>query len=122
MRVRRGELDTVGQIRDSGGANVESALSQLKLGRMVLVMDDEDRENEDDLIMAAELATPEAMDFMIRHTSGLLCVRLTDERADELHLPLMVDDADDPRETAFTGSVDRKVGTTTGRFVEEAQC
>jgi 3,4-dihydroxy 2-butanone 4-phosphate synthase/GTP cyclohydrolase II len=81
---------------------------------MVLVVDDEDRENEADLIMAAELATPEAMAFMIRHTSGLLCVGVTDERADELRLPLMVTDGDDPRGTAFTVSVDLKAGTTTG--------
>ncbi|MHA6796289.1 bifunctional 3,4-dihydroxy-2-butanone-4-phosphate synthase/GTP cyclohydrolase II [Pseudonocardia bannensis] len=93
---------------------VEAALAELRRGRMVLVVDDEDRENEGDLIMAAELATPEAMAFMIRHTSGLLCVGITDERADELRLPLMVTDSDDPRGTAFTVSVDLKAGTSTG--------
>jgi 3,4-dihydroxy 2-butanone 4-phosphate synthase/GTP cyclohydrolase II len=81
---------------------------------MVLVVDDEDRENEGDLIMAAELVTPESTAFMIRHTSGLLCVAITSERADELRLPLMVQEADDSRGTAFTVSVDRRVGTTTG--------
>jgi 3,4-dihydroxy 2-butanone 4-phosphate synthase/GTP cyclohydrolase II len=93
---------------------VEAALGELRRGRLVVVVDDEDRENEGDLIMAAELATPEQMAFMIRHTSGLLCVAVTDERAEELRLPLMVDDGDDPRGTAFTVSVDLRVGTTTG--------
>ncbi|NMI01759.1 bifunctional 3,4-dihydroxy-2-butanone-4-phosphate synthase/GTP cyclohydrolase II [Pseudonocardia acidicola] len=108
---------------DGGAANpgesrsyraVEAALAELRRGRMVLVVDDEDRENEGDLIMAAELATPEAMAFMIRHTSGLLCVGITGERADALRLPLMVTDSDDPRGTAFTVSVDLKSKTTTG--------
>jgi 3,4-dihydroxy 2-butanone 4-phosphate synthase/GTP cyclohydrolase II len=93
---------------------VEQALAELRRGRMVLVVDDEDRENEGDLIMAAEMATPEAMAFMIRHSSGILCVGLTAERAEELRLPLMVDHGDDPRGTAFTVSVDLKAGTTTG--------
>jgi 3,4-dihydroxy 2-butanone 4-phosphate synthase/GTP cyclohydrolase II len=81
---------------------------------MVLVVDDEDRENEGDLIMAAEMATPDAMAFIIRHTTGLVCVAITDERAEELRLPLMVPHGDDPRCTAFTVSVDLKEGTTTG--------
>jgi 3,4-dihydroxy 2-butanone 4-phosphate synthase/GTP cyclohydrolase II len=93
---------------------VETALTQLRLGRMVLVVDDENRENEGDLIMAAELATPEAVGFMIRHTSGLICVGIPGQRADELELRPMTDDADDPRGTAFTVSVDLKHGTTTG--------
>jgi 3,4-dihydroxy 2-butanone 4-phosphate synthase/GTP cyclohydrolase II len=99
---------------DRSAAGVEAALAELRRGRMVLVVDDEDRENEGDLIMAAELATPAAMAFMIRHTSGLLCVGITEERAHQLRLPLMVTDSDDPRGTAFTVSVDLKVGTTTG--------
>ncbi|MFD9666307.1 bifunctional 3,4-dihydroxy-2-butanone-4-phosphate synthase/GTP cyclohydrolase II [Rhodococcus sp. NPDC059968] len=93
---------------------VETALSELRGGRMVLVVDDADRENEGDLIMAAELATPETIAFMIRHTSGLLCVGIPNARADELRLPLMVTDSDDPRGTAFTVSVDLKADTTTG--------
>jgi 3,4-dihydroxy 2-butanone 4-phosphate synthase / GTP cyclohydrolase II len=106
-----------GRVRGIGrdpASRVESALAELKGGRMVLVVDDEDRENEGDLIMSAELATPVAMAFMIRHTSGLLCVAITGERADKLCLPPMVDDGDDPRGTAFTVSVDHRVGTTTG--------
>ncbi len=77
---------------------VEAALAELKRGGMVLVVDDEDRENEGDLVMAADMATPEAIGFMIRHTSGVLCVGIEEDRADELELPLMV--------TAFTVSVD----------------
>src|SRR5689334_1159294 len=86
--------------------SVERALAEIRKGRPVLVIDDEDRENEGDLILAAELATPETIAFMIRHTSGLLCVAITEERADELGLPLMVEQGDDPRGTAFTVSVD----------------
>ncbi len=93
---------------------VERALEELRSGRMVLVVDDEDRENEGDLIMAAEKVTPESVAFMIRHTSGLICVGITDDRATELNLPLMVDEADDPRGTAFTVSVDLRSRTTTG--------
>jgi 3,4-dihydroxy 2-butanone 4-phosphate synthase/GTP cyclohydrolase II len=93
---------------------VPAALAELRRGRMVLVVDDEDRENEGDLIMAAEFATDEDMAFMIRYTSGLLCVAITPERADELRLPPMVSDGDDPRGTAFTVSVDLKNGTSTG--------
>src|SRR5829696_9396734 len=95
-------------------ARIQRALEELRRGRMVLVVDDEDRENEGDLIMAAELANPEALAFMIRHTSGIICVGITDERAAELDLPHMVSNPDDPRGTAFTVSVDARGATTTG--------
>jgi 3,4-dihydroxy 2-butanone 4-phosphate synthase / GTP cyclohydrolase II len=95
-------------------ARIQRALEELRRGRMVLVVDDEDRENEGDLIMAAELANPEALAFMIRHTSGIICVGITDERAAELDLPNMVSNPDDPRGTAFTVSVDARGATTTG--------
>jgi 3,4-dihydroxy 2-butanone 4-phosphate synthase/GTP cyclohydrolase II len=101
-------------LKSSAARAVELALADLKGGRMVLVVDDEDRENEGDLIMAAQFATPESMAFMIRHTSGVLCVGITDQRADELDLPLMVKDGSDPRGTAFTISVDKRLGTSTG--------
>jgi 3,4-dihydroxy 2-butanone 4-phosphate synthase/GTP cyclohydrolase II len=81
---------------------------------MVLVVDDVDRENEGDLIMAAEFATADALAFMIRHTSGIICVGIADERAVELDLAAMVGNADDPRGTAFTVSVDARSGVTTG--------
>ena len=100
--------------RDPSTALVERALDELRRGRMVLVVDDEDRENEGDLIMAAEHATPAALAFLIRHTSGVVCVGLDGGRLDDLALPPMVARGDDPRGTAFTVSVDLKHGTTTG--------
>ena len=90
------------------------AVAAFARGELVVVVDDEDRENEGDLIMAAEKATPEAIAFMIRHTSGLLCVALTGERLDALDLPLMVPDNTESMRTAFTVSVDARAGTSTG--------
>jgi len=81
---------------------------------MVVVVDDEDRENEGDLIISAEYATPESMAFFVRHTSGLICAAITNQRADELDLPLMVDRNTEAQRTAFTVTVDYRVGTTTG--------
>ena len=78
------------------------------------MVDDEDRENEGDLIMAAEAATPEKIAFFLRHTSGVICAPLTGERPDELDLPLMVDDNTETQRTAFTVSVDYRHGTSTG--------
>jgi 3,4-dihydroxy 2-butanone 4-phosphate synthase/GTP cyclohydrolase II len=93
---------------------VEQALDELRNGRMILVVDSEDRENEGDLIMAAEFATQESMAFMIRHTSGIICVAIPEDRAEQLSLPLMVTGGDDPHGTAFTVSVDKRGDTTTG--------
>jgi 3,4-dihydroxy 2-butanone 4-phosphate synthase/GTP cyclohydrolase II len=83
-------------------------------GEIVVVVDDEDRENEGDLILAAEFATPEAIAFFVRHTAGLICVSLTERRADELDLPLMVATNTESQRTAFTVTVDYRHGTTTG--------
>lgn len=101
---------------DEGGSRtgIEAALADLRRGRMVLVLDDEDRENEGDLIMAAEFATRQTLGFLIRHTSGIVCVALEEDRAQRLDLPRMVERSDDPRGTAFTVSVDLKHSTTTG--------
>jgi len=93
---------------------VEEALIALARGDFVVVADDVGRENEGDLIMAAETLTPKALSFMLRHTSGLVCVALTEERADELELPLMVPKNSESQSTAFTVSVDYRYGTTTG--------
>ncbi|MCW2856502.1 MAG: bifunctional 3,4-dihydroxy-2-butanone 4-phosphate synthase/GTP cyclohydrolase [Marmoricola sp.] len=93
---------------------VEAALSELRLGRGVVVFDDNDRENEGDLIFAAESITPEQMAFVIRHTSGLVCVGMEGDRLDELGLPPMIEAANDPRGTAFTVSVDLIAATSTG--------
>ncbi len=95
-------------------ARVEDALAAIARGEMVVVVDDADRENEGDLILAAEKATPEAIAFMVRHTSGLLCSPLTGERLDALDLPLMVPQNTESFRTAFTVSVDAIRGTTTG--------
>ncbi|RJS46729.1 bifunctional 3,4-dihydroxy-2-butanone-4-phosphate synthase/GTP cyclohydrolase II [Nocardioides cavernaquae] len=92
---------------------VEAACRELRLGRGVIVFDDGERENEGDLIFAAEYMTPESMAFVIRHTSGLVCVGMDGARLDELKLPPMVEASDDPRGTAFTISVDLGGGATT---------
>ncbi|NLX91183.1 MAG: bifunctional 3,4-dihydroxy-2-butanone-4-phosphate synthase/GTP cyclohydrolase II [Firmicutes bacterium] len=93
--------------------SIEEAIEDFREGRMFIVVDDEDRENEGDLVLAAEKVTPEAVNFMTRYGRGLVCVPLTAERIEELDLPLMVTNNTDSRETAFTVSVDAK-GTSTG--------
>jgi 3,4-dihydroxy 2-butanone 4-phosphate synthase / GTP cyclohydrolase II len=95
---------------------IEDAIAAIARGEVVVVADDEDRENEGDLIMAADAATPETMAFFVRHTSGVICVGLTGERCDDLRLPLMVPPAanTESQATAFTVTVDLKDGTSTG--------
>src|ERR1700674_2774418 len=93
---------------------IERAIAAVGRGDLVIVVDDADRENEGDLIMAAERVTPEAMGFMIRHTSGVICAPLEAERLGELQLPLMVANNTEVQRTAFTVSVDARHGTTTG--------
>jgi 3,4-dihydroxy 2-butanone 4-phosphate synthase / GTP cyclohydrolase II len=95
-------------------AKIEDAVEAIGRGEIVIVVDDEDRENEGDLIMAAEFATPEAIAFFLHHTSGVICAPVTRERARELDLPLMVSDNTESMRTAFTVSVDYANGTTTG--------
>jgi len=102
-RVDRGAFDPI-----------EDAIEEIKRGRMVIVVDDADRENEGDLILAAATVTPEAIAFMVRHTSGVICMPVVGDRLDELRIPLMVSDVTDPQRTAFTVSVDARRGTTTG--------
>jgi 3,4-dihydroxy 2-butanone 4-phosphate synthase/GTP cyclohydrolase II len=96
--------------------DVERAIDAVKRGEFVVVVDDEDRENEGDLIIAADKMTPEKMAFMIRYTSGVICLPMEGRRLDQLQLPLMVSGADNTegQRTAFTISVDAKVGTSTG--------
>ncbi|WP_300682483.1 bifunctional 3,4-dihydroxy-2-butanone-4-phosphate synthase/GTP cyclohydrolase II [Nocardioides sp.] len=94
--------------------SIEDALAAIAAGQAVVVVDDADRENEGDLIFAADAATPELMAFTIRHSSGVLCVPLTGERLDELALPLMVTENRDPLRTAFAISVDAAADVTTG--------
>ncbi|MCC5953034.1 MAG: bifunctional 3,4-dihydroxy-2-butanone-4-phosphate synthase/GTP cyclohydrolase II [Acidimicrobiia bacterium] len=95
-------------------ATIPEAVAAIGRGEIVVVVDDEDRENEGDLIMAAEAATPEKIAFFVRHTSGVICTPLTGERLDELEIPLMVRDNTESQRTAFTYSVDYQHGTTTG--------
>jgi 3,4-dihydroxy 2-butanone 4-phosphate synthase / GTP cyclohydrolase II len=95
-------------------ASVEDAIADVRAGRMVVVVDSPDRENEGDLVMAAECVTPEAINFMARHARGLICLTLTPERCDELGLPMMTRDNRTPYETAFTVSIEARVGVTTG--------
>lgn len=94
--------------------SVERALAALRNGGMVVVVDDEDRENEGDLVMAAQHADPESVAFFLRHTSGLLCTAITPARAGQLRLPPMVQDNTEKHGTAFLVSVDYIKGTTTG--------
>jgi 3,4-dihydroxy 2-butanone 4-phosphate synthase / GTP cyclohydrolase II len=95
-------------------ATIDEALAQLRRAGMVVVVDDEDRENEGDLIMAAQDVTAESMAFFLEYTSGIFCVPLESQRADELELPLMVVANTEAQRTAFTVSVDFRHGTTTG--------
>ncbi len=95
-------------------APIEDALIALREGRMIVVVDDEDRENEGDLTMAASKVTPEAINFMVKHGRGLVCLAMTPERLDALEIPLEVSDNSSRRETAFCVSIDARKGTTTG--------
>jgi 3,4-dihydroxy 2-butanone 4-phosphate synthase/GTP cyclohydrolase II len=93
---------------------VEEALAAVKAGRLIIIVDDEDRENEGDLMVAAEKVTPDIINFMTKHGRGLICLPLTKERLEELQLPLMVQDNTARFQTAFTVSVDAKQEITTG--------
>ena len=95
-------------------STIESALEDIRQGKMIVVVDDEDRENEGDLLMAAEKATAESINFMATYARGLVCAPLAEDQARRLGLCLMVDDNTDRHCTAFTVSVDASEGTTTG--------
>jgi 3,4-dihydroxy 2-butanone 4-phosphate synthase/GTP cyclohydrolase II len=100
--------------RSTSLAPIEDAIAAIGRGEIVVVVDDEDRENEGDLIMAAESATPDKIAFFVRHTSGVICAPLTGARLDELDIPLMVRDNTESQRTAFTYSVDFRHDTSTG--------
>ncbi|KAJ1378629.1 Riboflavin biosynthesis protein RibBA [Sesbania bispinosa] len=106
------ELD----IPTEGFSSVQEAIEDIRNGKMVVVVDDEDRENEGDLIMAAELATPEAMAFIVKHGTGIVCVSMKEEDLERLDIPLMVNNRynEEKLHTAFTVTVDARDGTTTG--------
>src|SRR5438034_2333367 len=94
-------------------ATVEEAFDEIRAGRAVVVVDDEDRENEGDLTIAAQFATPEAINFMATHGRGLICLCLTEARCDELELRPMTDVNEAPFGTAFTVSIEAREGVTT---------
>jgi 3,4-dihydroxy 2-butanone 4-phosphate synthase/GTP cyclohydrolase II len=108
-QVEVGERDAAG-----GFARIEDAIEEIRAGRIVLVVDDADRENEGDFVMAAEKVTPQAVNFMATHGRGIICLPVTGERLDELGIPLMVAAKPSSHETAFTVSIDSRLGTTTG--------
>ena len=94
---------------------IEEAIEDIKNGKVIIVVDDQDRENEGDFVAAAEMVSPEMINFMAKHGRGLICTPLTESRCKDLHLEMMVGNNTDPMETAFTISVDAKGnGVTTG--------
>lgn len=99
---------------DTPFSSIETAIEAIRQGRMVVVVDDEDRENEGDLTLAAEKVTPEIIAFMATHGRGLICTALEGELLDHLHIPQMVQDNTSPFETAFCVSVEAREGTSTG--------
>src|SRR5690606_17680376 len=100
--------------RTAGISTIEEALEAIKQGRPVIVADNEDRENEGDIILSAQLATPEWIAWTVRRSSGLLCAPMSNEVADQLDLPMMVERNEDARGTAYTVTVDAALGVTTG--------
>ncbi|MGE0325829.1 MAG: 3,4-dihydroxy-2-butanone-4-phosphate synthase [Polyangiaceae bacterium] len=95
-------------------SSVEAGIEAIARGEMIILVDDEDRENEGDLVIAAEKCTPEAINFMAKHGRGLICLSLTDEQLKKLELPMMVENNSSPFETAFTVSIEARTGVTTG--------
>ena len=100
-------------------STIKEAIEDIKNGKMVILCDNEDRENEGDLTMAAEKVTPEAINFMAKYGRGLICLSLTEEHVEKLKIPLMVEDNTSAFQTAFTVSIDAKEGTTTGISAED---
>ena len=101
-------------MNDMNIAGTQEIINEIRAGRMVVLVDAEDRENEGDLVMAADFVTPEAINFMARHARGLICLTLEEERCRQLNLPLMVADNRTPHGTAFTMSIEAATGVTTG--------
>jgi 3,4-dihydroxy 2-butanone 4-phosphate synthase/GTP cyclohydrolase II len=101
---------------------IEDIIADMKAGKMVILVDEEDRENEGDLVMAAQFATPEAINFMAKYGRGLICLTLTDERCRQLDLRQMVSDNQAPNHTAFTISIEAATGVTTGISAADRAC
>ena len=107
-------MSEFGEDQKNNFSSVEDAMEDVRQGRMIIIVDDEDRENEGDLMIASEKATPEAINFMAKYGRGLICLALTDERTRELGLSMMVEDNESAFETPFTVSIDAREGITTG--------
>jgi 3,4-dihydroxy 2-butanone 4-phosphate synthase/GTP cyclohydrolase II len=112
--VSRATIETMATTTETPFATVEDAIEDIREGRFVVVVDDPGRENEGDLIIAAQFATPDAVNFMAKHARGLICLCLTPERCDELHLLPMADRNETPLKTAFTVAIEAREGVTTG--------
>src|SRR5690606_33818944 len=118
--IQRTEGDEMSSRSDTGSSpgtrlnTIEEILADIKAGRMVVIMDDEDRENEGDLVMAAEFVRAEDINFMARYARGLICLTLTRERCQQLRLPLMVSETNADYGTNFTVSIEAAEGVTTG--------
>ncbi len=100
-------------------SNVEQAIKEYQQGKMLILVDDESRENEGDLIIAAEHITSEVVNFMVTHARGLICLPMSEELIDKLKLPMMVSNNTSPYETAFTVSIESKHGVSTGISAED---
>ena len=95
-------------------SSIEAVVEDIKAGKMVILVDDEDRENEGDLCMAAEMVTPEAINFMATHGRGLICLALSPDIVEQLGLPMMVSNNQSPFGTGFTVSIEARTGVSTG--------
>ena len=101
--------------------SISEAIEDIRNGKIIIVVDDEDRENEGDFVAAAEKVTPEMINFMATHGRGLICVPITEQRSKELQLGMMVNNNTDPMETAFTVSVDLKGNGVTLEFLQKIE-
>ena len=107
-------MSELGEGRENNFSSVEDAMEDVRQGKMIVIVDDEDRENEGDLMIASEKVTPEAINFMAKYGRGLICLALTEDRTRQLGLPMMVEDNESTFETPFTVSIDAREGITTG--------
>ena len=114
MHADTGFKELYPDLEESPFATVEEAIEDIRAGKMVVVVDSPDRENEGDLVMAAQYVTPEAINFMATHARGLICLSLTPERIEELGLDMMTHHNMTPFETAFTVSIEAREGVSTG--------
>ncbi len=108
------DTEIINQKMKTPSSSINRALEDLRLGKMIILFDHENRENEGDLVLAAEKVTPEAINFMAQHARGLICLALTEETIKRLQIPMMVENATNPFNTAFTASIEAAKGVTTG--------